>query len=134
MAGAAKNQCLAVTGSHDLYPTRLFFTLVLVQVFEGTDVVDLKVICHVGRPAMFAYLGQESLFEFRSVMPDLRWLVVKRCLDIPFQGNTSPGGYQWLFSLADHGDLQSLVGFPVDFELCPVVPVDASYRRVVLGR
>jgi hypothetical protein len=64
MAGAAKNQRFAMTGSHHLHPTRLFLTLVLVQVFEGTDMVDLKVICHVGRPAMFAYLSQKPLFEF----------------------------------------------------------------------
>jgi hypothetical protein len=49
--------------------------------------VYLKVTCRVGRPTVFAYLSQKPLFEFGSVMPDLRWLVVKRCLDIPLQGN-----------------------------------------------
>jgi len=134
MAGTAEDQRLAMTGSHDLYPTGFFLALVLVQVFEGTDMVDLKVICCVGRPAVFAYLGQQPLFEFRSVMPDLRWLVVKRCLDIPLQGDASPSRYQWLLSLASHGDLQSLVGSPVNFELCPIVPVDVSNRGVVFGR
>jgi len=57
MAGAAKHQRFATTGGHDLHPTRLFLALVLVQVFEVTDMVDLKAICHVGRPAEFAYLG-----------------------------------------------------------------------------
>ena len=57
MAGAAKHQRFATTGGHDLHPTRFFLALVLVQVFEGTDMVDLKVICYVGRPAVFAYLG-----------------------------------------------------------------------------
>ena len=127
VAGVAKNQRFALTGSHDLRPTRLFLTLVRLQIFEGTDVVYLKVICSVGCPAVFAYLGQEPLFEFRPVVPDLRWLVIQRCLDIPLQGNTSPGCYQWLLSLAGNGDLQSLAGFPVNFELCPVVAVDASY-------
>ena len=39
MAGTAEDQRLAMTGSHDLYPTRFFLALVLVQVFEGTDMV-----------------------------------------------------------------------------------------------
>jgi hypothetical protein len=77
MASTAKNQCLAMTGSNCFSPTRLFLTRVLVQVLEGMDVVDLKVICRVGRSTLFVYLGQESLFELRSVVPDLRWLVVK---------------------------------------------------------
>ena len=119
MAGAAKNQRLAMTGSHDLHPTRLFLTLVLVQVFEGTDMVYLKLICPVGCPALFAYLSQKPLFEFRSVVPDLRWLVVKRCLDIPFQGNASPGCYQWLLSLAGNGDLQSLGRFSRQLRAVP---------------
>ena len=57
MAGAAKDQRFAMTGSHDLDPTRFFLAFVFVQVFEGTNMMDLNVVCHVGRPAVFAYLS-----------------------------------------------------------------------------
>ena len=64
MAGAAEDQRLAMTGSHNLHPPRFFLAFVFVQVFEGTDRVDLKVIGDVGRPTVFTYLSQKPLFEF----------------------------------------------------------------------
>ena len=59
-------------------------------------------------------------------MPDLLWLVIEGGLDIPFQGDASPGCYQWLLSLAVDGDLQCLVGLAIYFDLGAVFSVDAS--------
>ena len=59
-------------------------------------------------------------------MPDVRWLVIERCLDIPFQGDASPDCYQWLLSLTLNADLQCLVGLAIYFDLGAVFPVDAS--------
>jgi len=42
MAGTAKQQRLAMAGCHDLHPTRFFVALEFVQIFEGTNVIDLK--------------------------------------------------------------------------------------------
>ena len=64
MAGTAKDQRFAMTGSHDLDPTRFLAAFVRVQVFEGTNMMDLDLVCHMGCPTVFAYLGQEPLFEF----------------------------------------------------------------------
>jgi hypothetical protein len=108
-------------------------TFVCVQVFESANMMDLNLTGHRGCPTVFAYLSQKPLFEFGSVMPDLLWLVIERCLDIPFQGDTSPGCYQWLLSLTVNGDLQCLVGLALYFDLGTVSPVDASYRAIVLG-
>ena len=66
-------------------------------------------------------------------MPDLLWLVIEGGLDIPFQGDASPGCYQWLLSLAGDGDLQCLVGSAIYIDRVRVLPVDASDRGVVLG-
>jgi hypothetical protein len=67
-------------------------------------------------------------------MPDVRWLVVQGCFDIPLQGDASSDCEQWLLSLAGNGDLQSLVGLPIYFDLGSVFLVGASYRGVVFGR
>lgn len=127
MACATEYQGFAVACCHDLDPTRFFTAFVRVQIFESTNMMDLNLICHMGCPAVFAYLGQKSLFEFRSVMPDVRWLVIEGYLDLPLQGDASPGCYQWLLSLAGNGDLQCLVGLAIYFDLGSVFPVDAAY-------
>ena len=73
MAGPAKHQRFATTGGHDLHPTRLFLALVLVQVFEGTNMVGsgavvpcgdrpspalrtVRAACHRTRLALYALL------------------------------------------------------------------------------
>jgi len=134
MACATEYHGFAVACCHDLGPTRFFTAFVRIQVFESTKMMDLNLICHMGCPTVFAYLGQKSLFEFRSVMPDVLWLVIEGYLDLPFQGDASPGCYQWLLSLTVNADLQSPVGFSIDFDLGAVLPVDATYRGFVFGR
>jgi hypothetical protein len=109
-------------------------TFVCVQVFESANMMDLNLTGHRGCPTVFAYLSQKPLFEFGSVMPDWLGLVIQRCLDIPFQGDTSPGCYQWLLSLTGNGDLQCLVGLAISFDPASVFPVDVCYCGVVLGR
>lgn len=64
MTGAAQDQCFAAASSYDLDPARLFSTLVSVQILEGTKVMDLHGICHVGCPTVFTDLGEEPLFQF----------------------------------------------------------------------
>ncbi len=83
MAGSAEDQRLAATSSHDLDPERLFPTIVLLQVFEGPDVMDFHLFGHAGGSADFANLCQESFFEFRSAAPFPLRLVFDGCLHIP---------------------------------------------------
>jgi hypothetical protein len=64
MAGMAKDQRFPSAGGHDLYPSRLLPTCVLLQVFECSDVVHLDAIGHAGGPTVFAHLGKEPLLEF----------------------------------------------------------------------
>src|SRR6266700_5129575 len=81
MAGTAEDQRLAMTGSHDLYPTRFFLALVLVQVFEGTDMVGsgavvpcgdrpspalrtVRAACHRTRLALYALLERLFVREY----------------------------------------------------------------------
>ena len=49
--------------------------------------MNLNLFCGA---AVLTGLSQEPLFQLRTDIPDLRWLVKKRCLDIPFQRNASP--------------------------------------------
>jgi len=77
MAGTAKDQCFAMSGSHDLDPTRFFAAFVCVQVFEGSNMVGsgavvpcgdhpspalrtVRAACHRTRLALYVFL--EILF------------------------------------------------------------------------
>ncbi len=64
MAGSAEDQGLAATSSHDLDPEWLFPPIILVQVFEGPDMMDLDLCGESGRLTDFTGLCQESLFQF----------------------------------------------------------------------
>jgi hypothetical protein len=62
-------------------------------------------LCQAGRSAMFTDLGQESSFEFGSVVPLLTlWLIFNGSLDLPFQWDSSPGCYQWVLFLSWNRD------------------------------
>jgi hypothetical protein len=64
MAGVAKDQRFAASGSHDLDPAGFFSAFVLVQIFESTNMMNLDTICPIRGPTVFTYLSQEPLFEF----------------------------------------------------------------------
>ena len=64
VTGMAENKRFPPAGGHDLDPLRLFSTVVLFQVFECSDVVNLNLRGHASGSALFANLGEESLFEF----------------------------------------------------------------------
>src|SRR5713226_7322510 len=123
MASPTENQCFPASGSHRLYPPLLLAAFVFVEVFERTDVMDLDLVCHMGDSTCFAYLGQESFFEFRSAVPMPMDFVIDRCLDIPFQRNASPGRDQRFLSLAWCSGLEHFVCSVVhdDFRLIFVV-------------
>lgn len=82
---------------------------------------------------MLTDLSQESSFAFGSVVPLLPlWLILNRSLDFPFQGNGSPGRYQWVLSLSWNGDLHHLVGSAVYGEVRFLLLVDVCHRGFVL--
>jgi hypothetical protein len=57
MAGAAKDQRFATSGSHDLDPIRFFSAFVFVHIFECTNMMDLNAIRPIRGPTVFTYLS-----------------------------------------------------------------------------
>lgn len=135
MASPTKDERFATAGNHNLDPTGLLSTFVSVEVFKGTDMVDLYRLRYPCRPAVLTDLGQESSFEVRSIIP--RWsvqVVFDGCFHIPFQGDGSPGRYQWLLSLSVYRRLQDFVLLAIYIRLGFIPLVDSCHRRFVFVR
>ena len=52
-----ENQCFASPGGHELDPLRFLSAVICFQIFESTDMVDLKFVGYVGCSADVTDLG-----------------------------------------------------------------------------
>src|SRR6266568_627211 len=134
MTSMAEDERFPPACGHDLNPERLLSTCILVQVFQCPYVMDLYLIRHAGRPALFTSLGQQSSFQFRPFPGVLLHFVLNGCGDIPGEGDASPGGYQWFLSLSRDRDLESLVFFPIDIQFRSIFFVYFANGHLVFNR
>src|SRR5271167_411270 len=98
MAGTAEDQSFSTAGRHDLNPMWFFSTGVLFQVFKRSDVVDFDAVCHARCPTLLTDLGQKPFFQFRPTSPPCLGRVLYGRVDIPYEWNASPCGYQRFLS------------------------------------
>lgn len=97
MTRSTQDQRFPVASCHDLDPFRFFAPRLFAEVFQRSDVMDLDVVCGT---AIFTQVCQESLLKLRSLSPDLWWLVLEVCLNIPFEGNATPCCYKQFLSFS----------------------------------
>ncbi len=133
MASTAENQGFSTAGSHDLNPLRFLSTRVFFQVFECPNVMDFDPVCHASCPTLFTDLGQKPFFQFRSTSPSCLGRVLYGRVDIPYEWNASPCGYQRFLSLTRDGDLESLVHLPLNIQIGLVLSVDFGHRYLVFA-
>ena len=59
--------------------------------------------------------------------------IIGICLDVPNQGDGSPGSDQWFLFFAWESDLQYLVFPLIDFDFGSILFVNLSHRSLVLA-
>src|SRR5450631_1290520 len=134
MTGSAKNQRLSFSCGHDLDPAWLLPTVIGLQIFQCPDVMHFYLISKAGCLTYFAYLCQESFFQFRSTAPFPWRPVFYGCLHIPGEGDSAPSRYQWFLSFSMDHDLKHLVSLPFHFDFRLVFLVDFPHGGFVLMR
>ena len=133
MTGSAKNQRLSFSCGHNLDPAWLLPTVIGLQIFECPDVMHFYLISKAGCLTYFAYLCQESFFQFRSTAPFPCRPVFYGCLHIPGECDSAPSRYQWFLSFTMDHDLKHLVSLPFHFDFRLVFLVDFPHGGFVLG-
>jgi hypothetical protein len=106
MAVSAGNEGFPSAGGHDLDPPRSLALSFVLQVFQGSNMVDFHLLPW---SAEFADVGQESFFEFWSACPHWGERVIEDGCVSACECDASPSGYQgFLSSFSFNGDLENL--------------------------
>ncbi len=131
---STENQGLAFPCCHHFHPSGFVAACVLFQVFERPDVVNLDFVCERCCSALLTNLGEEALFQFGSLSPYPRRLVLKGCFRVPSEWNTTPGGSERFLALSLNYHLKALVLDPIHVQFGSVLLVHLRHRQFVFVR
>ena len=107
VARAADDQGLTLAGNHNSDPCGLFGPPSVLQVLEGSDVVDLDVLM---RATELALVRQQSLLQVGPVVaPDASRLIIEDCIPTMLERHATPLGDQRRLSFAFNRYPQALI-------------------------